>query len=104
MKQALLLIFLLVGGLQLEAQSTAFKGQVEDLRLFPNPVVSYFQLGHSERVVRIHVVNPIGRKVRSFEYESKGQYDISDLPRGFYLVQLLDAENTIVRTQRISKQ
>lgn len=104
MKQILLLIFFLSATIQLEAQSTTFKGLTEDLRVFPNPVVSYFQLGYSERVTRIYVVNPIGRKVRSFDYESKGQYDISDLPKGFYLVQLLDAENTVVRTQRISKQ
>lgn len=104
MKYTLLFIFFIFCGLNLGAQSATFKGQSEDLVVFPNPVVSYFKIGYSERVQRIHVMNPIGRKVRSFDYDSKGQYDIGDLPRGFYLVQLLDANNVVVRTQRISKQ
>lgn len=103
MKHTLLFIFFLFCSLQLGAQSAAFQGQSEDLRVFPNPVVNYFQIGYSDRVKRVQLVNTIGRKVRSFDYDNKAQYDISDLPRGFYLVQLLDSKNAVVQTQRISK-
>ena len=84
--------------LGLAAQSTA-----EDLRIFPNPVADQFEIGNSERVASIRVINMVGREVRKFEYASKQPYNISDLPQGMYLVQLRDENDQVIHTQRVKK-
>ncbi len=104
MKHTLLFVFFFFGCLHLGAQSASYGQQAEDLRVFPNPVIEYFQIGFSDRVQRIQVMNSIGRKVRSFDYASNTKYNISDLPSGYYLVQLIGDKHTVIRTQRISKQ
>lgn len=104
MKHALLsFIFVLCCG-ALSAQSSLRFGQAEDLRIYPNPVAEYFQLGHSDRVQTISLMNMAGRVVKRFIYEEGGQYPISELHRGLYLVQLRDKQNHIVRTLRMNKQ
>ena len=103
MKHALLLLFFCGAAFSLSAQS-ARSGQAEDLRVFPNPVVEYFQLGYSEEVKTIRVVNMIGREVRSFAYQEGSTYNVGDLPRGMYVVQMRDEENRVLRTQRINKR
>lgn len=83
--------------------SVVLPAQSEDLRVVPNPVIDRFEIGHSERVTRIHVVNMIGREVKTFAYEQGTGCDISDLPQGMYLVQLRDEEDRVLHTQRVRK-
>ncbi|MEL6141614.1 MAG: T9SS type A sorting domain-containing protein [Bacteroidota bacterium] len=104
MKHTLLLSIFLFVTFGLGAQSLARKGQAEDLRVFPNPVVEFFKVGNSDRVATIKVTNLLGREVRQFEYALDEKYDISELPRGYYLVQLRDRQNRVLRTHRISKR
>lgn len=104
MKQKLLFCLFFIFSLGLSAQSLASLGQAEDLRVFPNPVVEYFKVGNSDRVTTVRVTNSLGREVRRFTYRQNESYNISDLPRGFYLVQLRDDQNRILKTQRVSKR
>lgn len=104
MKHTLLFCFFFIASLSLSAQSSTRFGQTEDLRVFPNPVVEYFKIGHSERVHKIIVTNVIGREVRRFDYRANEKYVIGDLPGGYYLVQMRDDQNKIIRTQRVSKR
>ena len=103
MKHALLLLIFCCSSLCLSAQ-TARPGQAENLRAYPNPVVEYFQIGHSEEVKTIRVINMVGREVRSFTYQAGDRYVIGDLPRGMYALQMRDEENRVLRTQRITKR
>ena len=86
--------------------STALFAQAptEDLRVFPNPVVATFEIGHTDRVTDIRVVNMVGREVAKFDYAPREKYDISDLPQGMYLVQLRDTNDKVIHTQRVKKQ
>ena len=104
MKHTLLLSILLLFTFGLGAQSLARKGQAEDLRVYPNPVTEFFKVGSSDRVATVKVTNVLGREVRHFEYAPNEKYDISDLPRGYYLVQLRDRQNRVLRTHRVSKR
>lgn len=98
MKNALLSIAFLFFSLGLAAQTAT-----EDLRIFPNPVSTTFEIGYSERVVNVRVINMVGREVRQFDYATKSTYDIANLPQGMYLVQLSDGNDNVIHTQRIKK-
>ena len=103
MKQTLLVFFLLLGGLAMQAQqSGALKSE---LNVFPNPVIDNFSLYDNNDVVsQIVVFNLIGKKVKAFEH-LKGEYHyIGDLPKGVYLVQMLDKSKRVLKTQKIDKR
>lgn len=98
MKNALLFILFFSLSLGLSAQTVA-----EDLRIFPNPVSTTFEIGHSVRVKDVLVINMVGREVKAFDFGIKKKYDITDLPQGMYLVQLKDADDKVIHTQRVKK-
>lgn len=98
MKNFLLSFFFLFLSLGLAAQTAT-----EDLRIFPNPVTTAFEIGHSERVTKVNVINMVGREVKAFDYADKQTYNIAELPQGMYLVQLKDANDQVIHTQRIKK-
>ena len=98
MKNALLSILFFSLSLILSAQTVA-----EDLRIFPNPVSTTFEIGHSDRVQDVLVINMVGREVKAFDFGVKKKYDITDLPQGMYLVQLKDADDNVIHTQRVKK-
>lgn len=98
MKTTLLALFFLVFSVGLSAQSAA-----ENLRIFPNPVNTAFEIGASDRVSSVRVLNMVGREVRKFDFASGSQYDIADLPQGMYLVQLRDGQDEVIHTQRVKK-
>lgn len=98
MKNFLLAFFFLSFSLGLAAQSGT-----EDLRIFPNPVTTTFEIGHSDRVTKVNVINMVGREVKAFDYVDKETYNIAELPQGMYLVQLKDANDQVIHTQRIKK-
>ena len=99
MKAVLLSTLFFLLSLTLGAQTEA-----ENLRVFPNPVTTTFEIGHSERVAKVHVINMVGREVKLFDFVNKEKYDVSDLPQGMYLVQLRDKADEVIHTQRIKKQ
>ena len=98
MKNALLSILFLVLSLGLAGQAAT-----EDLRIFPNPVSTSFEIGYSERVANVSVINMVGREVRRFDYTANSTYDVASLPQGMYLVQLSDSSDNVIHTQRIKK-
>jgi hypothetical protein len=98
MKNFTLFIFFLFISLGLAAQTAT-----EDLRIFPNPVSTTFEIGHSDRVAKVNVINMMGREIKTFDYADKETYDIAELPQGMYLVQLKDKEDKVIHTQRIKK-
>lgn len=98
MKNTLLSLFFVLFSFGLSAQSAT-----EDLRVFPNPVTSYFEIGHSDRVTNVRVINMAGKEVKQFDFRPKETYNIAELPAGMYLVQLRDAADKVVHTQRVKK-
>lgn len=105
MKHALLffLFFIFIGG-SLSAQSSARFGQAENLRVFPNPVMQYFKVGHTDRVKTLNLMNMAGRVVKKFNYTHDHQYNVTDLHKGIYLLQMRDERNQIIKTLRLNKQ
>jgi hypothetical protein len=73
-----------------------------DLSVFPNPATDYFKISENNWVQTIAVYNLAGRKVSTFTYADDLKYDVSNLPKGMYLIQMLDFHGQILGTRRIS--
>lgn len=77
---------------------------VENVKVYPNPAADYIQLSVVDGVSSMEIYNLIGKKVKIFETGSiSDKYNISNLPRGMYLVRLLDSDGDALVTKRISK-
>ncbi len=73
--------------------------------IFPNPAVDYIQItDKSQRVKAVHIYNLLGRQMLGFDVSHSGKCNISTLPKGIYLVQMLDAQGKIIATQRLHKR
>ncbi len=75
------------------------------ISVYPNPVTNFISINKADNVNAISVFNLVGRKLKTFrDIEKDQRYDVSDLPNGMYLVQILDSANKIITTQRVSKR
>jgi hypothetical protein len=103
MKQLLLVFVLLLGGLMLHAQQS--NTTKPELSVFPNPAIDNISVhDNSEVVTQVLVFNLVGKKVKTFEH-LKGEYHyVGDLPKGVYLVQMIDKGKRILTTQKIDKR
>ncbi|NUN99063.1 MAG: T9SS type A sorting domain-containing protein [Saprospiraceae bacterium] len=75
-----------------------------ELKIFPNPAIDYFELVNNNLVDKVVIYNLIGRKIRTFDASNGRRYNISDIPSGIYLVGLLDEQNNLLKTLRLSKK
>lgn len=103
MKTLLLAFAFLLGGLAVNAQQS--NPGKPDLTVFPNPVIDNFTIRDAnDAVAQVDVFNLIGKKVRSFEHVKGEYHNIGELPKGVYLVQLIDKSRHIITTQKIDKR
>ncbi len=114
MKQALLFLFLFSFSLTVAYSQTNFSDRLSikpvsskekvDLQIFPNPATDYIGVTKNDVVDKIMVFNLVGRQMKSFEAVDGEKYYVGDLPRGMYLIQLLNSDNQIITTQRVNKR
>lgn len=74
------------------------------IKIFPNPASDYIELTDNDKVAKIVVFNLVGKEMKRFDTENGQRYNISELPKGMYLVQLLDKGGQTIVTQRVSKR
>jgi len=75
------------------------------ITIYPNPATNFISINTDDQVKQINIFNLIGHKVKTISNVVKNQqYDITDLPNGMYLVQVVDTRNKVMTTQRISKR
>jgi hypothetical protein len=77
--------------------------EVEKITMFPNPTDGEFSIKAGNAVKKIVVYNLTGRTVREFETSGKRTFDVSDLPRGNYLVRMLGKDGTSIVTRLLQK-
>jgi hypothetical protein len=75
-----------------------------DVSVYPNPASHYIEINNEAAVRQINIINLAGRKMRTFEVYHDDRYDISDLPNGMYLVQIVGKNNRVLTTQRLNKR
>lgn len=96
------------------AQSKADKSQKDNpvaqliskknISVFPNPAANFISLSDSDDVRQLVVFNVVGRKMKSFMVTEGEKYNIAELPKGMYLIQILGFDNKVITTQRLSKR
>lgn len=74
------------------------------ITIFPNPATNYISISNEDHVSEISVFNLVGRKIKTFEVQEGARYDVSDLPQGMYLVQVMNHSKKVITTQRIRKR
>jgi hypothetical protein len=107
MKQTLLVVFLAFSSIALFGQSNSetVANPAAKVSVYPNPATNYISVNKDEHLLEIAVFNLVGRKLKTFrDIKKDEQYDVSDLPNGMYLVQVIDDNKKIVTTQRINKR
>ena len=78
-------------------------GDGEKIRVFPNPATDYFMLKNAPNVNKVLIYNIVGRQVKSFRVDGSGtKYMVNDLPKGMYVIRLLNTENNLIQTLRIN--
>lgn len=101
MKKILLFFAFVLVGVALRAQSNS----KPDLSVFPNPTTEYISVqDKNDAVGFLSVFNLVGKKVKEFEFVKGEQYYVADLPKGMYLVQILDRSKRNLTTQKLEKR
>jgi hypothetical protein len=101
MKSLLLVFAFALSAVALFAQ----KSSKPDLSVFPNPTTEYISVeDHADAVGEVSLFSLTGRKVKTFTYNKGEQYYVADLPKGMYLVQLIDKNKRILTTQKLEKR
>lgn len=74
------------------------------IKIFPNPAVDYISIDGEADIERLVIYSLIGRKMKTFRTRNGDKYDVTDLPKGMYLVQFLAKGDHILTTRRLQKQ
>lgn len=111
MRKILLIIpFLFLTTLIMAQANTASSNQTSTpvvkniIKIYPNPAFNFIGLNKATGISSIIIYNLVGRKMKKFMAQKGERYNISDLPRGMYLVQLRGKDGKVVTTQRMSKK
>lgn len=76
----------------------------DDITIYPNPAIDYIMVTQSSKVDKVWIYNILGKKVKSYKVESPDtKYDIRDLPRGIYIVRLVNHDGDLLLTRRVNK-
>ncbi|REC43135.1 T9SS-dependent choice-of-anchor J family protein [Chryseobacterium pennipullorum] len=84
--------------------ATSEVAPTDRVNLYPNPVKDYVSvmLPDPHTVAAVSVIDMAGKTVKTFEKKS-GPYDLSDLPKGVYIMMITDGHKEIIR-KKIIKQ
>ncbi len=74
-----------------------------NVSIYPNPAVEYFMISDNSNVEKVVIYNIIGRQMRSYKVTDGTKYYVNDLPDGIYIIRLLHANGTTLKTSRLSK-
>ena len=75
-----------------------------DILVYPNPATFYFEITPNNLVDEIDIINIVGGKIRSFNYEHGQRYSIANLPSGIYLISLINHKTGVIKTIRLVKR
>lgn len=101
MKQLLLISAFFLSALVAQAQGAP----KPDLSVFPNPASDYISVqDNNDLVGQIAIIGMTGRRVKEFDFTKGEHYAIADLPKGMYLVQILDHNKQVLTTQKLNKR
>ena len=79
------------------------RDNTNNLRIYPNPTVEFFQITENDMVDKVVIYNIIGRQMKTYKATDGMKYTVYDLPDGLYIIRLLNTNGATVKTVRLSK-
>ncbi|MBT8219903.1 MAG: T9SS type A sorting domain-containing protein [Bacteroidia bacterium] len=73
------------------------------ISVFPNPATHYFRVTEHDNIDQVIITDLMGKKVKSFPYQVDAQYNVQDLRKGMYLVQIVSLDSKVLKIQRLIK-
>ncbi len=75
------------------------------IKIYPNPSTNFFVIQTTATVRKVEIYTILGKKLKEYiQPDPNEHFDVADLDRGMYLVSILDTENKVIKTVRLSKQ
>lgn len=72
--------------------------------VFPNPTTHFINIEDGQdKVGTLKLFSLLGKNVKTFEVNGQRRFDVSDLPNGLYLLQIIDKQNNVAKTIRLKK-
>ena len=75
----------------------------QQVKVYPNPSTGLFSVKAGKQLATVQVFSLTGQQVKSFTYNDGQWYDITDLPKGTYLVRLIDRDAQQLVTKLMHK-
>lgn len=83
--------------------SSTTEASRQRIKVYPNPSNGLFSVKGGKQIASVEILSLTGRQVKSFRYNDGQWYDISNLPKGTYLVRLVDRDAQQLVTKLINK-
>jgi hypothetical protein len=80
------------------------EASAEKLRVFPNPTSDMFVLEGNAPVETVQIVNMMGQVVKTFNYTENDIYEVQDLIKGTYMINLIGEGQKRLAVKRLVKQ
>ncbi|MEL6835091.1 MAG: T9SS type A sorting domain-containing protein [Bacteroidota bacterium] len=75
----------------------------QQIKVYPNPSTGLFSVKAGKQLATVQVFSLTGQQVKNFTYNDGQWYDISDLPKGTYVVRLIDRDAQQLVTKLMHK-
>lgn len=75
--------------------------RAEALRIYPNPTTEYFRIQNNGSVAKVNILNLLGKNIKSYNGNTE-RFDVTDLPAGMYIVQMMDSKGKNIKTNKLS--
>lgn len=87
----------------LNSTSTSLNQNPLSISVYPNPATHYFRVTEHDNIEELIITDLMGKKVKSYPYQSDAQYNIQDLRKGMYLIQIVSPDSKVLKIQRLIK-
>lgn len=77
---------------------------IEEITIFPNPTTDYFQIKADEGIRKVGIYNVVGKLIKEVDHTQGQTHNVETLNKGIYLIRLIDDNNQIVKTMKLSKR
>lgn len=75
----------------------------QHLAVYPNPASTSFTITSNDAASQVWVYDLAGRPLRQFNFANEQSYDIQDLPKGAYIVRLMDRSGETMISRMLNK-
>ena len=76
----------------------------EEIKLFPNPVINRLNFSDVEKVSKIRLFNSSGIILKEVEVKGSNSIDVSEMPKGYYIIKLYNEFGGVVSEKKIIKK